>query len=104
MLLEKQFSLMLQNFQALAQFFFQTREIDDRCTVLYDILRPKLIHEADLVLLCELVEILKGEVLEEELGRRGESVAGLKPTIIRILADVQERLTFRAQTHMRDEV
>lgn len=78
--------------------------VDPLCTALYDILRPKLIHEADLELLCELVDILKGEVLEEELGRRGESVAGLKPTIIRILADVQERLTFRAQTHMRDEI
>eukprot|EP00250_Pteridium_aquilinum_P014593 c22082_g2_i1 orf=45-2297(-) len=78
--------------------------VDPLCTILYDILRPKLIHEGDLELLCELVEILKGEVLEEELGRRGESVAGLKPTIIRILADVQERLTFRAQTHMRDEI
>ncbi|KAI5071033.1 hypothetical protein GOP47_0013284 [Adiantum capillus-veneris] len=78
--------------------------VDPLCTVLYDILRPKLIHEADLELLCELVEILKGEVLEEELGRRGDSVAGLKPTITRILADVQERLTFRAQTHMRDEI
>lgn len=78
--------------------------VDPLCTVLYDILRPKLIHEADLELLCELVEILKGEVLEEELGRRGDSVAGLKPTILRILADVQERLTFRAQTHMRDEI
>lgn len=78
--------------------------VDPLCTVLYDILRPKLIHEADLDLLCELVDILKGEVLEEELGRRGESVAGLKPTILRILADVQERLTFRAQTHMRDEI
>ncbi|MCO5557959.1 hypothetical protein L7F22_011533 [Adiantum nelumboides] len=78
--------------------------VDPLCTVLYDILRPKLIHEANLELLCELVEILKGEVLEEELGRRGDSVAGLKPTITRILADVQERLTFRAQTHMRDEI
>lgn len=78
--------------------------VNPLCTILYDILRPKLIHEADLELLCELVEILKGEVLEEELGRRGESVAGLKPTIVRILADVQERLTFRSQTHMRDEI
>lgn len=78
--------------------------VDPLCTALYDILRPKLIHEGDLDLLCELVEILKGEVLEEEIGRRGESVAGLKPTILRILADVQERLTFRAQTHMRDEI
>ncbi|MCO5558008.1 hypothetical protein L7F22_011583 [Adiantum nelumboides] len=78
--------------------------VDPLCTVLYDILRPKLIHETNLELLCELVEILKGEVLGEELGRRGDSVAGLKPTITRILADVQERLTFRAQTQMRDEI
>ncbi|KAH7331555.1 hypothetical protein KP509_20G040200 [Ceratopteris richardii] len=78
--------------------------IDPLCTILYDILRPKLVHEAELDLLCELVEILKIEVLEEELGRRGDSVAGLKPTILRILADVQERLTFRAQTYMRDEI
>eukprot|EP01018_Ginkgo_biloba_P033825 Gb_40518 [translate_table: standard] len=77
--------------------------VDPLCTLLYDTLRPKLIHEADLDLLCELVDILKTEVLEEQLVRRGESVAGLRPTVLRILADVHERLTFRAQTHVRDE-
>lgn len=75
-----------------------------RCTLLYDTLRPKLIHETNLDVLCELVDILKVEVLGEQLSRRGESLAGLRPTIDRILADVHERLTFRARTHIRDEV
>ncbi|CAI9097344.1 OLC1v1033743C1 [Oldenlandia corymbosa var. corymbosa] len=77
---------------------------DPLCTFLYDTLRPKLIHETNLDVLCELVDILKVEVLGEQLSRRGESLAGLRPTIDRILADVHERLTFRARTHIRDEI
>lgn len=50
------------------------------------------------------MEILKVEVLGEQLSRRVESLAGLRPTLDRILADVHERLTFRARTHIRDEV
>lgn len=75
-----------------------------RCTYLYDTLRPKLIHETNIDTLCELVDILKVEVLGEQLSRRTESLAGLRPTLDRILADVHERLTFRARTHIRDEV
>ncbi|XP_042485003.1 conserved oligomeric Golgi complex subunit 3 [Macadamia integrifolia] len=78
--------------------------IDPLCTYLYDTLRPKLIHEANLDFLCELVDILKVEVLDEQLSRRSESLAGLRPTLHRVLADVHERLTFRARTHIRDEV
>ncbi|XP_024033405.1 conserved oligomeric Golgi complex subunit 3 isoform X2 [Citrus clementina] len=77
--------------------------IDPLSTFLYDILRPKLIHETNVDLLCELVDILKVEVLGEQLSRRSESLAGLRPTLERILADVHERLTFRARTHIRDE-
>ncbi|BBH08158.1 sec34-like family protein [Prunus dulcis] len=39
-----------------------------------------------------------------QLSRRSESLAGLRPTLERILADVHERLTFRARTHIRDEI
>jgi hypothetical protein len=78
--------------------------IDPLCIYLYDTLRPKLIHEANLDTLCELVEILKVEVLGEQLSRKGESLAGLRPTLDRILADVHERLTFRARTHIQDEI
>nr|PNR40884.1 hypothetical protein PHYPA_018287 [Physcomitrium patens] len=78
--------------------------LDPLCTTLYDTLRARFIHEANLDLLFELVDILKGEVLDDKLERRRETVAGLRPTILKTLADMQERLTFRAQTYMRDVI
>jgi hypothetical protein len=49
--------------------------------------------------------VSQGEVLDDQLGRgRGDAAAGLRPTAQRVLADVRERLIFRAQTHIRDEV
>ena len=45
---------------------------------------------------CELQQ-----VLEEQLGRRGDAVAPLRPVLRRILADVQERLTFIAQAFIK---
>ncbi|KAH0897791.1 hypothetical protein HID58_047359 [Brassica napus] len=77
--------------------------VDPLSTYLYDILRPKLIHEANIDLLCELVHILKVEVLGEQSARQSEPLVGLRPTLQRILADVNERLTFRARTYIRDE-
>ena len=41
------------------------------------------------------------QVLEEQLGRRGDAVAPLRPVLRRILADIQERLTFRAQAFIK---
>ncbi|XP_050217227.1 conserved oligomeric Golgi complex subunit 3 [Mercurialis annua] len=78
--------------------------VDPLSTFLYDTLRPKLIHETNVDLLCELVDILKVEVLGEQLSSRSESLAGLRPTLERILADIHERLTFRARTHISDEI
>lgn len=40
-------------------------------------------------------------MLEEQLGRRGDAVAPLRPVLLRTLADVQERLTFRAQAFIK---
>ncbi|MED6126914.1 Golgi transport complex subunit 3 [Stylosanthes scabra] len=78
--------------------------MDPLSTYLYDTLRPKLVHETNIDFLCELVDILKVEVLGEQTSRKSESLAGLHPTFERILADVHERLTFRARTHIRDEI
>ena len=44
------------------------------------------------------------QVLEEQLGRRGDAVAPLRPVLLRTLADVQERLTFRAQAFIKEGV
>lgn len=41
------------------------------------------------------------QVLEEGMGRRGEAVQPLMLVLHRTLADVQERLTFRAQAFIK---
>ena len=41
------------------------------------------------------MDILKQEVLEEQLGRRGDATVPLEPMLLRTLADIQERLTYR---------
>ncbi len=41
------------------------------------------------------------QVVEEQMGRRGEAVHPLRPVLHRTLADVQERLTFRAQAFIK---
>jgi hypothetical protein len=78
--------------------------MDPLCTLLYDALRPAFIQLQSLDDLCALVDILQHEVLEEQLGRRGDAVAPLRPVLLRTLADVQERLTFRAQAFIKEEV
>ncbi|EIE20882.1 Sec34-domain-containing protein [Coccomyxa subellipsoidea C-169] len=78
--------------------------MDPLCTVLYDALRPVFIQLQSLDELCGLVDILQHEVLEEQLGRRGDAVAPLRPVLLRTLADIQERLTFRAQAFIKEEV
>ncbi|KAK9817306.1 hypothetical protein WJX72_012420 [[Myrmecia] bisecta] len=78
--------------------------MDPLCTILYDTLRPAFIQLQDLDDLCELVDILEHEVLEEALGRRGEAVAPLRPVLLRTLADIQERLTFRTHAFIKEEV
>lgn len=47
--------------------------------------------------LCELVDILKHEVLGEQLHRRSAGADALRAVMARCLADVQGRLIFRAQ-------
>ena len=41
------------------------------------------------------------KVLGEQLDRRGEAVAPLRPVLQRTLADVQHRLTFRTQAFIK---
>ncbi|XP_078429535.1 sec34-like family protein [Wolffia australiana] len=78
--------------------------MDPLCTYLYDTLRPKIVYETNIDTLCELVDILKIEMLGEQSGRRSESSAGLRPTFKRTLGDVHERLAFRARTFIQDEI
>ncbi|KAJ3686490.1 hypothetical protein LUZ61_015654 [Rhynchospora tenuis] len=44
------------------------------------------------------------KLVPKQLSRRGESVAGLRPTLQRIVADIHERLAFCAQSHIHEEI
>lgn len=72
-------------------------------TYLSDILRPKYIAITDLGMLAELVDAFKGELLED-ISSKIENAAALETSMRRILSDVQERLIYRAQTYIKDEV
>jgi len=72
-------------------------------TYLSDILRPKYISITDLALLAQLVEALKSEILED-IAKKTENALALEPALRRIMSDVQERLIFRAQTYVKDQV
>ena len=72
-------------------------------TYLSDILRPKYISITDLALLAQLVEALKSEILED-ITKKTENALALEPALRRIMSDVQERLIFRAQTYVKDQV
>ncbi|GIL89428.1 hypothetical protein Vretimale_18913 [Volvox reticuliferus] len=78
--------------------------LEPLATMLYDQLRPAVVIMQDQDELCELVDILKHEVLGEQLARRGVGGEALKPLLARCLADVQGRLIFRVQAYIRDKI
>jgi hypothetical protein len=72
--------------------------------ILYDRVRPAMVHCRDFDQLCILVRILKVEILDRQILPRGDSLASFRPIIQRLLQDAQERLVFVADTYIRDEV
>lgn len=79
--------------------------VDPLCTLLYDVLRPLVIKLQDIGHLCELIDILQNEILHEEVSHHyGGSVEALRPLLTRILADLRERLIYRCQAFIKEEV
>eukprot|EP00227_Mantoniella_beaufortii_P002645 CAMPEP_0197613336 /NCGR_PEP_ID=MMETSP1326-20131121/58966_1 /TAXON_ID=1155430 /ORGANISM="Genus nov. species nov., Strain RCC2288" /LENGTH=793 /DNA_ID=CAMNT_0043182195 /DNA_START=165 /DNA_END=2546 /DNA_ORIENTATION=- len=73
-------------------------------SILHDAIRPQYILLNDFYTVAELVDVLSGEVLEEQVGRHGEAGTLMQPFVESLLADVRERLIFRAQAFIREEV
>lgn len=78
--------------------------MDPLCTLLYDALRPRFILLSRLEDLAELADILQHEVIGEQLKRRGDTTAALRPMLARMLADIRHRLAFRAHAFIKEEV
>lgn len=70
-------------------------------------LRPRILQQVDLDTLVELIEVLRTEVLHEQVPRRagGAAVsAAFRVPIQRLIADAQERAIYRAQLMIRDSI
>ena len=73
------------------------------CQPLYDELRPTLLSQQELTDLCEVVLIFRTEVLPDIIAG-GPPSQPLEKIIYRLLQDAQERITFRVQTFVRDQI
>ena len=78
--------------------------IEEHTLLLYDYLRPMYVHESTFDELVDCVHVLKTEIMEDEMGRRGVSSGFCRPTLERSIHDLQGKLIFLTQTYIRDEV
>jgi hypothetical protein len=77
------------------------------CEPLYDYLRPRIIHENNIVNLCQLCILLQTRFLldqDEEVEQTDANQLDFSVLIQPALEDVQTRLVFRAQAFLRDEI
>lgn len=77
------------------------------CEPLYDHLRPRIIHEGDIVNLCQLCTLLQTRYFldpEEEPEQHVQNQLDFSTLIQPALQDVQSRLVFRAQAALRDGI
>lgn len=85
--------------------------LDPLCGVLYDLLRPMLVHTTDVDALCELVDALRGAAATGNAApvKSGAAVAPMQLAGVQRVAagaaqDAQERLAFRTSAFVRDDL
>lgn len=74
------------------------------CDLVYTELRPQILQADDLDKLVYLIEVLKTEILGDEVPRRGFAGKAFAPSAVRAIADAQERIIYRSEVYMRDEI
>lgn len=81
--------------------------LESMCEPLYDHLRPRIIHETQLLKLCELCTLLQTRYMhdqDEEAEPMEPNQLNFSLLIHSALEDAQTRLVFRAQAILRDEI
>ncbi|SPQ93369.1 Conserved oligomeric Golgi complex subunit 3 [Plasmodiophora brassicae] len=78
--------------------------VSSMCSVFYMQIRPRIIYEEDLDALADVVNIIRVEILDEQVAPRGEDLTAIVPALNRTVEDVQERLIYRAQVFIRAEI
>ena len=81
--------------------------LESACEPLYDHLRPRIVHENQLVKLCELCSFLQTRYfkdIDEEPEELMSQQLDFSTLIQAALEDAQTRLVFRTQTILRDDI
>mmetsp|Transcript_3843 Transcript_3843/g.9758 ORF Transcript_3843/g.9758 Transcript_3843/m.9758 type:complete len:775 (+) Transcript_3843:95-2419(+) len=95
---------LFQHFFPASDVVALSQVVDPLCTILYDILRPYFINVKSITSLCQIINILKVEILDEQFQDKEEALASMRPIMEQIVADVQGRLVYAMQHFIRDEV
>lgn len=91
------------------QFFTKTSPVlstllAEFCMVLYDVLRPIIIHVVHIETLAELCSILKNEILIENVKNNNQDLESFEQICTQLLEDVQERFVYRTHIYIKDEI
>ncbi|XP_067623696.1 conserved oligomeric Golgi complex subunit 3 [Eurosta solidaginis] len=81
-----------------------TTYLEGLCTILYDTMRPFIIHINHLETLAEICSILRIEMLEEHVQQNPGALEAFSNTANQLLQDVQERLVFRAHLYLQSDI
>ncbi|SPP79839.1 conserved oligomeric Golgi complex subunit 3 [Drosophila guanche] len=94
--------LFYQFFSTGAQYL--TVYLEGLCTILYDTLRPFIIHINHLETLAEICSILRIEMLDEHVQQNPSALEAFATIAHQLLQDVQERLVFRAHLYLQSDI
>lgn len=72
--------------------------------LLYNVVRPQMLQQKDLEVLCEIIQVLQSEVIESVIQPRVATVGFTEPVMHRMIQDAQERLILCMQKYIRDEI
>ncbi|KAG6583229.1 Conserved oligomeric Golgi complex subunit [Phytophthora cinnamomi] len=72
--------------------------------LLYNTVRPQFLAQKDLEVLCEVIQVLRSEVIEASITPRAALVGYAEPVMHRMIQDAQERLILCMQKYIRDEI
>jgi hypothetical protein len=72
--------------------------------ILYDKLRPIIIHVVHIETLAELCSLLKTEILVENVKTKADQLSAFEGVCSQMLEDVQERFVYRTHIYIREEI
>lgn len=72
--------------------------------ILYDRLRPIIIHVVHIETLAELCSILKTEILMDNMKTKSDNLSAFEGVCSQMLEDVQERFVYRTHIYIREEI